>query len=116
MQWWPEKKREQASELEILGEYDPLVIGPLDEDAEESGSRPGSFFLAPDEFHKANYSGGENYQVALPDARADFPLIPLDEFFISYLRETFAGGGFRGRKSRPALDLTRVLADGLAEI
>jgi hypothetical protein len=117
--------------LQVLGEYDPLVVGPLDaEDAEE---RRGWFFLALDEFHKANYSGGENYHVRIPDPRADFELSGMDdphgvsvtEYFVEYLRATFAGGGFRGRiegdeervwKAAPDLELTRLLADGLLPI
>ena len=125
---WHEPDRESASELQTLGEYDPLVVGPLDDEAEECADRPGWFYLAPDEFHKANYSGGENYHVALPDPRADFPIrgmYDIDEFFVSYLRATFAGGGFRGCteadeerawKVPPGLEVTKALADGLAPI
>jgi hypothetical protein len=47
------------------------------------------------------------------------------EFFVDYLRATFAGGGFRGKcdadelrvwKVPPGLDLTARLADGLLPI
>jgi hypothetical protein len=84
--------------------------------------------LALDEFHKANYSGGQNYHVALPEPRADFPIqgmYEIDEFFVPYLRATFAGGGFRGRIERneecvwkvmPDLEITRTLATGMAKI
>jgi hypothetical protein len=49
----------------------------------------------------------------------------IDEFFVPYLRATFAGGGFRGRvdvdeerawKVLPDLTITRELAAGLLEI
>ncbi len=49
----------------------------------------------------------------------------VDEFFIAYLRATFAGGGFRGRirnigdrcvKKLPELALTAKLAEGLLPI
>jgi hypothetical protein len=125
---WHVPERESASELEILGEYDPLVVGSLEDDPQPWSSDPSWWFLAPDEFHKARYSGGENYHVALPDPRADFPILgmyDIDEFFVAYLRATFAGGGFRGRceadeerawKVMPDLEVTRLLAAGLAEI
>jgi hypothetical protein len=120
-------ERESAPELLYLGEYDPLVVGPLGEQP-EPWSEAGHYFLACDEFHKANYSGGENYCVALPDARADFPIsgmYGIDEFFVPYLRATFTGGGFRGRirdlgdrcvKDLPNLALTAKLADDLLPI
>jgi hypothetical protein len=125
---WHKPERSAASELQILGEYDPLVVGPLDDEAEKWAARPGWFFLAPDEFHKANYSGGENYHVALPDPRADFPILgmyEIDEFFVAYLRETFRNGGFRGRtggdeerawRVEPDLEVTKMLAVGLLPI
>jgi hypothetical protein len=125
---WHTPERESASELEILGEYDPLVVGPLEDEPQPWSSQPSWWFLAQDEFHKANYSGGENYHVALPDARADFPILgmyDINEFFVPYLRATFAGGGFRGRseadeerawKVMADLEVTRMLAAGLAEI
>jgi hypothetical protein len=120
-------ERESAPELLYLGEYDPLVVGPLSEQPEPS-SEPAHHFLACDEFHKANYSGGENYHVVLPDARADFPIsgmYGIDEFFVPYLRATFTGGGFRGRirdigdrcvKDLPNLALTAKLAENLLPI
>lgn len=120
-------ERESAPELLYLGEYDPLVVGPLPEQP-ELGSEPGHYFLACDEFHKANYSGGENYHIALPDARADFPIsgmYGIAEFFVPYLRATFEGGGFRGRmrdigdrcvKDLPDLALTTKLAEDLLPI
>ena len=120
-------ERRNASELVYVGEFDPLVVGPLLEDDEEE-QEAGRYFFACDEFHKANYSGGENYHVALPEPRADFPIMGMygiDEFFIQYLRATFAGGGFRGRvrqvggrcvKDPPNLALTARLAEGLLAI
>jgi hypothetical protein len=69
-------------------------------DGNEGAYRPNWFFLAPDECHKANYSGGENYHVALPDSAADFPIQGMsgvDELFVPYLRATLANGGFRGK-------------------
>jgi hypothetical protein len=128
VQWWPEERRELASELEILGEFDPLVVEPLTPDASEGAHRPNWFFFAPDEYHKANYSGGENYHVALPDPSADFPIqgmYGIDELFVPYLRATLSNGGFRGKvacegekcwKVAPALELTKTLATGLTPL
>jgi hypothetical protein len=119
---WHTPARAEASELQVLGEYDPLVVEPLDDD---DSPYPGWFFLACDEFHKANYSGGENSHVALPNPSADFHIEPVDERFVPYLRATFAGGGFRGRidsdenrvwKAPPSLELTAMPALDLAPI
>jgi hypothetical protein len=65
------------------------------------------FTFAPDEFHKANYSGGENYHLWLPNPDADFRIegmYDINEYFIEYLRATFAFGGFRGRVETPPDD------------
>ena len=84
-------ERSTATELELLGEEDPLVVAPLEELAVQAASanRRLYFCFAPDEFHKANYSGGENYHVWLPDPRADFEIVGMygiDEPFVEYLR------------------------------
>jgi hypothetical protein len=126
VQWWPEERRKSAGELEVLGEFDPLVVKPLTLDEERA--RASWFFIAPDEYHKANYSGGENYHVALPDPSADFPIqgmYGIDELFVPYLRAALANGGFRGQvecegencwKVEPALELTKTLGAGLTPI
>jgi hypothetical protein len=86
----------QWSEVEILGELDPLVVmAPEPEPWDES-----LVFFAPDEFHKAGYSGGENYHAQLPCDAPDFKITgmyEINEYFVEYLRETFRFGGFRGR-------------------
>jgi hypothetical protein len=124
---WHLPERSAASELQLLGEYNPLVVEALD----PGDATPGWFYFALDEHHKANYSGGENYHVALPDPGADFRIQGLygvdeaGEFFVSYLRATFEGGGFRGTVGGdeerswtvpPDLELTRTLAAGLQPI
>jgi hypothetical protein len=102
----------------------------LEERAEKS--KGGIYFcFAPDEFHKAGYSGGENYHFELPDTRADVPIVgmyDIEETFVSHLRFCFRGGGFRGRiavdernpsvayKVTPNLQITRELAEGLLPI
>ena len=68
-------------------------------------------YFAPDCFHKANVSGGENYHFLTPEPRADFRIIGdvspeyHDDWssygggqrFVDALRRTFRYGGFRGR-------------------
>lgn len=86
------------------------------------------FCFAPDEFHKAGYSGGENYHVWLPNADADFRIegmYDIDEYFVAYLRASCASGGFRGRvepfpdddqrcyKAAPGLHIVASLAADL---
>jgi hypothetical protein len=124
--WRGDEERAGIDDLLLAGEYDPLVVralplapGPWVVRAD------GGWFFAPDEFHKANYSGGDNYHVLLPDAGADFQIdgmYDIDEWFVDHLRAVFAGGGFRGRcdfdeerawKMVPDLELFRVLAEGL---
>ena len=121
-------ERAQPNELQVLGEEDPLVVHSLDDlhqEVETAGQRL-YYCFAPDEFHKANYSGGENYHVWLPDEGADFRIqgmYGVDEYFVEYLRATLAQGGFRGRiiddgagplhKESPKLIITAQLARGL---
>jgi hypothetical protein len=124
----PEERRRRATELEILGEYDPLVVQSLTDPMTWPGVPGVAWFFACDEFHKANYSGGANYHVLLPDAGADFRIYGMAdnrEFFVDYLRFTFEGGGFRGQsdaneergwKVLPGLRLTNRLAEGLLPI
>lgn len=141
-------------ELELLGDDDPLWVDPLDsleaylQEAggpdsveaylEEEGARVSKvyFCFAPDPFHKANVSGGENFHAWLPNPHADFrivgdvcagPELPDawtqgSEWFLLNLRATFAGGGFRGRpdfdarsRRRPRR-MAKRLAEGLLPI
>lgn len=124
-----EAKRETASEIETLGEEDPLYMLPVSKlhpdilvdpsegrslsrnalfDWREEGPGKWYCFFAADEYHKANYSGGENYNLFIPDSGADFRIHDLfmgesedeeldREWFVDYLRITFTGGGFRGK-------------------
>ena len=54
--------------------------------------------IAPDDLHKANTSGGDPYQIAVPDLSADGRLLGErhDLFFVKYLRLVFRLGGFPG--------------------
>jgi hypothetical protein len=121
-------ERETASELFILGEEDPLVVFPILQSFNEAKAEESSlkFCFAPDEFHKANYSGGENYHLSLPNLSADFHIqgmYEVNEYFVDYLRRTFRFGGFRGKihtvdtiegtKVAPGLQIVERLADQL---
>ena len=78
---------------------------------EEEVSTDRSFdcWFANDEFHKANFSGGENYHYILPNDGFDFPISGwfgseqgeelTQEWFIEHLRLACQGCGFRGRSS-----------------
>ena len=121
---WHRNKRASAADLEILGEEDPLYVETstsvlrelIDAEGHESKYAPGALYggrephmdrwychLACDEFHKANYSGGENYSFFLPDSAADFRIYDLwemgneREWFVDHLSRCIEGGGFRGR-------------------
>src|SRR5262249_56393415 len=93
------------------------------------------FCFAPDEFHKANYSGGENYHLNLPNPNADAPVLGMygvNETFVQHLRLCFRHGGFRGHiecepggsaahgdvgwKVPPRMKIAAKLAEGLLPI
>jgi hypothetical protein len=136
VKWYEREQRATPTDpIGYLGEYDPLMVEPLRckyaRWEAEHGKR--SWFLAPDECHKADYSGGMSYHVLLPDEGADFRIYGMimskvdlfGEYFVGYLRETFRGGGFRGTvamhdsvtgRTLPDLDITRRLAEGLRPI
>ncbi len=129
MVMWHRPERKSATDLQILGEEDPLyvtsasaVLGELIA-AEPKSKKQGHgarfgwrephmdrwyCHLACDEFHKANYSGGANYNFFLPDRAADFRIYDLftgqsmeedsdREWFVDHLVRSIDGGGFRGR-------------------
>ena len=84
---------------------DPLVVYALDEgalaydeDEDEEEGRPSAITIAPDDLHKANTSGGDAYEMAIPDLRADGELLNERHqlFFVDYLRLCFRFGGFPG--------------------
>jgi hypothetical protein len=114
-----------SSDLECLGDDDPLVVPAVcAEDFEFiSDSTPDDHGrhvveLSADRFHKANVSGGPGYGVWLPDARADFRIyndvcrneekgdeeamgyLADGQFFVRMLRDSMIGGGFRGPVDR----------------
>lgn len=59
---------------------------------------PFSLELAPDVYHKANYSGGSGYAIELPFSGADpiFANEPHELPFVDYLRLCFDWAGFPG--------------------
>jgi len=84
---------------------DPLVVFPLDEALEERKHRmededegEAVITIAPDDLHKADTSGGEPYEIAVPDLRADGELLNERHrlLFVEYLRLCFRFGGFPG--------------------
>ena len=125
---YDEPERPTAPELYVLGEEDPLVVDFVSRllseiNSEEWGQE---YCFAPDEFHKADYSGGENYHVSLPNPSADFRIqgmYGVNEYFVDNLRATFRFGGFRGKmdtispsggkKTPPNLQIIDKLADNL---
>ena len=103
---------------------DPLLVYGLDEgivefdEDDEDGETPKAVTIAPDDLHKANTSGGDAYEMAIPDLRADGELLNERHhlFFVDYLRLCFEYGGFPGYEGRstvpPELESLR---EGLLE-
>jgi hypothetical protein len=89
---------------------DPLCFGfdPIDLEISRNGrlefptasleKQSHEFEIAPDIFHKANYSGGAAYTILLPDGAADAKLHYWQGkgTFVDYLRVSFKWGGFAG--------------------
>lgn len=136
---WPTRANEP--ELSILGDYDPLQVFPIQDLHEEAcrwrtvteSAAPQLYFCwAADEYHKAHYSGGENYHVWLPDPTADFRIAgyyEIDQYFVAYLRASCVSGGFCGtvepwfdgdrggqRIASPGLTLIRSIAKDLEPV
>jgi len=83
---------------------DPLVVYAFDEGAveydedQDEERRASAITIAPDDLHKANTSGGDAYDMAIPDLRADGELLNERHqlYFVDYLRLCFRFGGFPG--------------------
>lgn len=104
---------------------DPLVVSSAEDalaDSEflEADDDDRYVFIAPDDIHKAGESGGEPYQIAVPDERADSELLSERHgmFFVEYLRMAFRWGGFPGYEGhdRDVPDEIGDLRAGLLEI
>jgi hypothetical protein len=101
---------------------DPLVICPLGElfqmldmgEGEDGGLQ---LWLAPDDLHKANVSGGDPYIITVPNAAADAPFENEchETNFVPYLRKVFEWGGFPGwaHDGNPPLKEIAALKEGL---
>lgn len=105
---------------------DPLVVAPPSQllqmlDFEEGEGEEGlSLWLAPDDLHKANVSGGDPYQINIPNPAADAPFEceRHETTFVNYLRLTFEWGGFPGwdGAADAPLDTIATLREGLLPI
>ena len=67
-------------------------------DEDNTNDAQALIIIAPDDLHKADTSGGEPYEIAVPELRADGPLLweRHQLFFVDYLRLVFRFGGFSG--------------------
>lgn len=81
---------------EALAEYQDWGTHVEDDGLEEVG--PFLVPIAPDFYFKANFAGGGSYQIEVPCAAADAPLLHEwhETTFVEYLRECFRWGGFPG--------------------
>ena len=105
---------------------DPLVIfSPSDSLAElemwegDEGD-PVLLALSPDGLHKSHSSGGDLYGMRVPQPAADGGFLHWERplYFVQYLREVFAWGGFPGwarEPERPERELS-FLREGLLDI
>jgi hypothetical protein len=98
---------------------DPLLVYGLDDgivEFDDDEGKPSAVTIAPDDLHKANTSGGDPYEMAIPDLRADGELLNERHnlFFVDYLRLAFAYGGFPGYEGlATAPSELRSLSEGL---
>jgi hypothetical protein len=77
---------------------DPLVVFPIEEALALCEDGVESIIIAPDDLHKANTSGGEPYEIEVPDPGADGKFLNErhELYFVEYLRLVFRFGGFPG--------------------
>ena len=97
---------------------DPIVVIGVEEALSDLEDEEGVLILAPDDLHKSNVSGGEPYEIGVPDPAADARVLNErhDLLFVDYLRLCFRFGGFPGYEGRtdlpPEIDRLR---EGLVE-
>jgi hypothetical protein len=100
---------------------DPLVVASPRELLEmlelEGGDDRIGLWIAPDDLHKANVSGGDPYTITIPNACADaeFEYEWHHTTFVNYLRKAFEWGGFPGwqRDKKPPREAIAKLTEGL---
>lgn len=112
---------EQVGGVALLGSHeDPLMVTSPRRllemiDAEEAGDWM-ALWIAPDDLHKANISGGDPYIVTIPNASADaeFEFEWHRTTFVKYLRKAFEWGGFPGweRDKNPPKEAIAKLTEG----
>jgi hypothetical protein len=94
---------------------DPFVVLPIEIALEVAGEEATWILIAPDELGKANTSGGDPYQVEVPNAAADgiLEFEPHHLHFVEYLRLVFRFGGFPGFEGfeYPPPELAELCAD-----
>ena len=77
---------------------DPLVVFGFDEGAveydDEDDARVSAITIAPDDLHKADTSGGDAYEIAIPDLRADAELLNERHglLFVDWMHQTRSVG------------------------
>ena len=96
---------------------DPFVVLPIEAALEIARGNQGEnrILIAPDELGKAATSGGDPYQVEVPNAAAD-GVLNFERhhlYFVEYLRLVFRFGGFPGYEGieYPPSELTELRAD-----
>ncbi len=94
---------------------DPLVVIPIEKALELASENGESILIAPDALHKADTSGGDPYQIEVPNPAADGILLFEDHdlYFVDYLRLVFKFGGFPGYEGTefPPPQLAELSAD-----
>ena len=100
---------------------DPLVVYGVEDalsQAEESEEEESTIVIAPDDLHKADTSGGDPYEMAVPELAVDGRLLNERHrlLFVEYLRLCFRFGGFPGYEGadRDVPPELSILASGLA--
>jgi hypothetical protein len=98
---------------------DPLVVLSAEDALDASGGEDSdAVLISPDDLHKAGQSGGDVYEIQVPENRADGQLLNERHnlLFVDYLRLAFRFGGFPGFDGveKPPVEIG-ILRHGLLE-